>query len=169
MLHGGPGERGEGWAGGSTHRSSSLPRAVAGLGPWQPSSLRDAEGGRRAGAACSAPAQTPFKKKPKKTPTTRHQGMLPSRSRPRPNPQYSIQAARFHRPLLCPSCPLLVKALLQSSSLALWALPNAGFEALGTGKDKPGQATPPCHRKPTARQRGEPPRGSRTACPALAP
>lgn len=71
--------------------------------------------------------------------------MLLSRSEPKPNPQHSIRATRFHRPLLCPSCrpcPLLVKALLQSSSLALWALPKSGFGALGTGKDKSGPGSP---------------------------
>lgn len=54
-------------------------------------------------------------------------------------------------PLLCAPPPAPVKALLQSSSLALWALPNAGLEALGTGEDKPGQAVAPQgHRPPHA-------------------
>lgn len=56
---GGRGSGEKGRAGGSTHCGSSPLSVVAGLGPWKPSSPRDAEGGRRAGAACSAPTQTP--------------------------------------------------------------------------------------------------------------
>lgn len=83
----GSGEKGR--AGESTRCGSSLPRAVACLGPWKPSSTQDAEGRRRAGAACSAPAQTPtFKKKPNTNNTTPRDAPVPLRTAAKPPAQH---------------------------------------------------------------------------------
>lgn len=64
---GGSGEKGR--AGGSTRRGSSPPGVVAGWGPWEPPSPRDAEGGRRAGQpALLQPHLPPLNQKKKKPP-----------------------------------------------------------------------------------------------------
>lgn len=158
----GSGEKGR--AGGSTHCGSSPPSLVAGLGPWKPSSPR--AGGELGQPALLQPEllPSPAFKKTKPT-TTRHQGTLPSRSGPQPDPQRSTRAAGFTVP--CSGPPA------RSSSRHFCRAALSLFGHFLTRVSGPwGQARTnqaPCHPKPTARQRGEPPRRSGTACPTLAP